>query len=643
MKIVILGSGIAGMALGAFLHQKGHQISLNERSSKNQRLGHAFLLHPDAMDILQKLTLTNPNIEIPGQIIDEIKLKKADNELLQNTELESWICMKRCDILSFINDFLPEDTIQFDRSFKNFIYKNNRVVAVEFENGDIEYGDLFVGADGVRSKVRNSLFGEVEFSKTEVREIVGIIENKELTQKSPHTFNKINCLQQGIAFGYIPCSNDEMVWYIQYDVRLQKAEFDGPESIKNHCLSLLEQFPEEVQNLLSFNDFSNNFLWQSTDFDLLPSFHKDNVVLIGDAAHVALPFTSAGTTNALIDAYTLSNLLQQNPTISGAFNQFYETRAPRIKEHISLGREIKNNFLDNTNKTVKIPLIQNLKKEEEIPVDSKIEISYFTDPVCSTCWIVQPQLRKLSLKYGEYFEIKYLLGGLLPSWDELKGKMGRIKQPSDAADYWEEVSKSQKMPLSPDIWINSPLSSSFPPSISIKAAQMQNKLKAYQFHRRIKELLFLESKNITDIDLLLHTAEEVGLDVIKLKEDMNLNAIKKFNDDLEYASELKIHTLPTFIFKNEFGDEKTLRGYQEYEVMEKAILDLNPLAVKNNTKRQPIELFNIYQSMTAHEFSYLLEINILEAENILINLEHSGIVGKKKNKSGDIWKLKLKN
>ena len=77
--------------------------------------------------------------------------------------------------------------------------------------------------------------------------------------------------------------------------------------------------------------------------------------------------------------------------------------------------------------------------------------------------------------------------------------------------------------------------------------------------------------------------------------------------------------------------------------MEKAILDLNPLAVKNNTKRQPIELFNIYQSMTAHEFSYLLEINILEAENILINLEHSGIVGKKKNKSGDIWKLKLKN
>jgi 2-polyprenyl-6-methoxyphenol hydroxylase-like FAD-dependent oxidoreductase/predicted DsbA family dithiol-disulfide isomerase len=643
MKIVILGSGIAGMALGGFLHQKGHQISLNERSPKNQRLGHAFLLHPDAMDILQKLTLTKPNIEIPGQIIDEIKLKKADNELLQCTELESWICMKRSDILSFINHCLPEDTIRFDRSFKNFIYKNNRVVAVEFENGDIEYGDLFVGADGVRSKVRNSLFGEVEFSKTEVREIVGIIKNEEFTQKSLHTFNKINCLQQSIAIGYIPCSNDEMVWYMQYDVRLQKTEFDGPESIKNHCLSLLEQFPEEVRNLLSFNDFSNNFIWQSTDFDLLPSFHKDNVVLIGDAAHVALPFTSAGSTNALIDAYTLSNLLQQNPTISGAFNQFYETRAPRIKEHISLGREIKNNFLDNTNKTVKIPLIQNIKKEEEIPVDFKIEISYFTDPVCSTCWLVQPQLRKLSLKYGDYFEIKYLLGGLLPSWDDLKGKIGRIKQPSDAADYWQEVSETQKMPLSPDVWINSPLSSSFPPSISIKAAQMQNKLKAYQFHRRIKELLFLESKNITDIDLLLHTAEEVGLDVIKLKEDMNLNAIKKFNEDLEYASELKIHTLPTFIFKNEFGDEKTLRGYQEYEVMEKAILELNLLAVKNNTKRQPIELFNIYHSMTAHEFSYLLEINILEADNILINLEHSGIVGKKQNKSGDIWKLKLKN
>ena len=46
-----------------------------------------------------------------------------------------------------------------------------------------------------------------------------------------------------------------------------------------------------------------------------------------------------------------------------------------------------------------------------------IKIVYFTDPICSSCWGIEPQLRKLKLEYGGYFEIDYHMGGLLPSWD----------------------------------------------------------------------------------------------------------------------------------------------------------------------------------------------------------------------------------
>jgi len=45
-----------------------------------------------------------------------------------------------------------------------------------------------------------------------------------------------------------------------------------------------------------------------------------------------------------------------------------------------------------------------------------IKIIYFTDPICSSCWGIEPQLRKLKLEYGKYLEIEYRMGGLLPDW-----------------------------------------------------------------------------------------------------------------------------------------------------------------------------------------------------------------------------------
>ncbi len=636
MKVVIIGSGIAGMALAAMLRNNGFEISINERDTDMQRKGHAFLMHPDAMDILNDISVFNPGIEIPGQVIDKIVLKRPDNTIIQSTELESWICMKRIDIIKYLNGFISESEIHYNRTFSHFIYENEIAVAAAFSNGDVEYGDVFIGCDGAKSRVRQSLFGDVNFTPVQVKEIVGVIHNPNLIARLPNTFTKYMCSKNGLAIGLIPCSNEEMVWFMQFDVNLQKNKDESPENIKALCFELLQQFPEEVHEILSSNNFDNNYVWHSTDFDLLPAFHKSNIALIGDAAHVALPFTSAGTTNALLDASKMAELLiNSKAPFEDTCHTFYEARSKQLKEHIKLGREIKDNFLQASNAEVTLPLITQLKEEEkEKPV---IEILYFTDPVCSTCWLVQPQLRKLSLEYGKYFEIKYHMGGLLPSWQGYN--RGKIKNPNDAAEHWKEMAEKHNMPISPNVWLESPLSSSFPPSIAIKAAQIQNKIKAFHFHRRIKELLFFESKNITDIELLIETAIEVGLDREKLIDDIGKMALVKFEEDLEYAVELDVKVLPTFIFSNEQKETIILKGYQEFETLEKAILDLYPDAKKDTTTRKPMELFQIYQSMTTHEFTYLMGLEKQEAEDILKNLSHSGMLMSKRNKSGSIWKL----
>jgi predicted DsbA family dithiol-disulfide isomerase/2-polyprenyl-6-methoxyphenol hydroxylase-like FAD-dependent oxidoreductase len=636
MKVVIIGSGIAGLALGAILQKNGFDISIHERNCNFDSKGHAFLMHPDAMDVLSIIARYNPDHEIPGQVIDRVILKGANNSDIQTSELDSWICMKRVDIVKYLSSFFRPEHIRYGHEFSHFLYENDIAVGAVFTNGDIEYGDIFIGADGAHSKVRNQILGQVDFTPVEVKEVVGVIKNKTIANQYQNRFTKYLSDTKGVSCGIIPCSDEELVWFMQFDVTLETYPIDTPEQLRELCYSLLESFPAEVKEILDHNDFSNNYVWRSTDFDLLPAFSRSNVMLIGDAAHLALPFTSAGTTNALVDAQLLANLLMSDKPVEEISRTFYNERAGSLKEHIKLGRNIKEKFLQGTNAGIVLPLIsQSIEK----PIRTKkanIEILYFTDPVCSTCWLVQPQLRKLALTYGQYFEISYHMGGLLPDWETYTGS--KIKKPADAAIHWKEMAEKHPMPISPDVWLNSPLASSFPPSIAIKAAQLQSKVKAFHYHRRIKELLFLESKNITDIELLMNVASEVGLNTDVFIADISQVAVKKFEEDLILATKLNVSVLPTFIITNEWGEKITLKGYQEFEALEKAITDLYPLAAKDERKRDVLELFRLFPSLTTFEFSFLINITNEEASEQLQTLASKKMLTGKTNKTGTVWR-----
>lgn len=122
-----------------------------------------------------------------------------------------------------------------------------------------------------------------------------------------------------------------------------------------------------------------------------------------------------------------------------------------------------------------------------------VKLIYYTDPICSSCWGIEPQLRKLKLEYGNAIEIEYRMGGLLPDWSYNSGGIGK---PSDVASHWDDVSVHYDMPIDGDLWLEDPLDSSYPPSIAFKAAQRQDNEKAVLFLREIREMVFLQKKNI---------------------------------------------------------------------------------------------------------------------------------------------------
>lgn len=379
MKIVVIGGGIAGMSMGIQLYNQGINVVVCERDEHIPARGNAFLMHAEGLAVLETLVKGIKMTDLPGKLIDTFHLKRPDDTEVKYLKLEPWQCIKRCDIIDFLYKLFPKKSIRTGRIFSHFRYDNNKAIAAVFANGEEETGDIFIGADGAYSAVRQHLFGKTNFTPVVVKEIVGVLQHPSLVQKLGSTFNKYLSKEKGLSFGFIPTSNEELVWFIQFDVSLLQMNCTSHEAMRAFCLELLKDFPDVVHEIIRCNDFATSYIWNATDFDLLPSFHKENVVLIGDAAHLAVPFTSAGTTNALIDAKVLATWLTHTNDYNIAFKAYYQERAILVKEHTQLGRDIKEKFLHPVSEQeddIKVPLIINPTKVKATVPKQNVYIFY---------------------------------------------------------------------------------------------------------------------------------------------------------------------------------------------------------------------------------------------------------------------------
>lgn len=270
-------------------------------------------------------------------------------------------------------------------------------------------------------------------------------------------------------------------------------------------------------------------------------------------------------------------------------------------------------------------------------IEKPVKVVYFTDPICSSCWGIEPQLRKLKLEYGNSIEIEYRMGGLLPDWNY---NSGGISKPSDVAHHWDEVSVYYDMPIDGDVWLEDPLHSSYPPSIAFKAAQMQDKGKAVLFLREIREMVFLQKKNIAKWEHLETAAKKVGLDAVQLKKDYEGKAKTLFEEDLKLAKSYGVRGFPTIFFLDNSGNKEIVYGSKPYAFYETSVLKLYPTAVKSEYSKNWETLFTKYPSLTVKEFSELSGTPRTESEKLLNDLVTKDELEKYTTKNGSIWTSK---
>lgn len=266
----------------------------------------------------------------------------------------------------------------------------------------------------------------------------------------------------------------------------------------------------------------------------------------------------------------------------------------------------------------------------------KVKMIYFTDPICSACWGIEPQLRKLKLEYGDHFDIEYRMGGLLRSWQSYGGR--DVSGPASVAGHWEEAAKHYQMPIDADVWREDPLESSYPASIAFKAAQLQGQEKAIKFLRRLREMVFVEKQNIAKGGVILQAAEDSGLDTQQLMADYAGRASTLFEEDLEVTRQWGVRGFPTVFFTTEDGSKLKLYGSRTYQQYEFALQQLVPGITKKSLPPDEV-LFDQLGSLAEKELAVIKDISVEEAMEQLQAMNEGDKLNRISTRYGNLWKV----
>src|SRR5215213_895295 len=174
-------------------------------------------------------------------------------------------------------------------------------------------------------------------------------------------------------------------------------------------------------------------------------------------------------------------------------------------------------------------------------------VTYITDPACAASWGVEPMVRRLMADFGNELDFRYVMGGLAREWG-----------PGDHAQmitFWLDQAEQTRMPLDPLIWRDSPLKSSYPACMAMKAATDQNQAEAYL--RALREGIFCERRKLDTADALTDMAARAGLNADRFKLDIASNAVvEAFGMDLEIAREVPEKARAAAVVESAAGRER---------------------------------------------------------------------------------------
>jgi 6-hydroxynicotinate 3-monooxygenase len=347
-RIAVIGAGLGGATVASLLQRAGFDVRVYEQARSFDRIGAGIHVSANVMKVLRQLdaerglsrigihpdTFTSRKWDT-GEILFELPLGTAG----ERNYGASYITVHRHDLHLAILDKLAPGTIATGRRLTD-VAADGAAVHLRFADGSTADADVVIGADGVSSRLRETVAGPSKARFTGAvahralypAELLGGMEVRNCTKWwGPNSH---------ILIYYIEQSRDEI-----YLVTSAKGEWDSqaPWELcsREEVASAFEGFHPEVRKVIETAPQPTR--WPILDIAPIDRWSNGRLVLLGDACHAMTPYMASGAAMAIEDAAVLARCLVQSDDHAAAFALYQATRMPRVGKVQRISAE--NSFL----------------------------------------------------------------------------------------------------------------------------------------------------------------------------------------------------------------------------------------------------------------------------------------------------------
>jgi 2-polyprenyl-6-methoxyphenol hydroxylase-like FAD-dependent oxidoreductase len=340
-KILVIGGGIGGAATALALHRAGLEPVLYERTEKLREVGAGIALWANATHVLKELGVLDEALRVGDVVTNYQFLSQTGKELVNlrvNRHEVPAIGIHRADLQTLLWQRLPSEQSILGQAFEQFEQVGTKVHA-HFAGGLVDEGDALIGADGLRSRVRVQLFGEAQPIYR------GMTAYRALTAYVPDTYKPgyiCEFIGSGKAFGFLRIGKGRMYWYVAS--KASEGQPDAPVGRKRELQEMFTNWPEPIPELIAATDEASILKNDLCDRVPIKQWGKQNITLLGDAAHPTLPTMGQGACMALEDALVVTKCLLEQANPADAFRQYEFLRIERTKKIVEQSLAIGKSF-----------------------------------------------------------------------------------------------------------------------------------------------------------------------------------------------------------------------------------------------------------------------------------------------------------
>jgi salicylate hydroxylase len=344
-RVAIIGGGIGGLTAARALSLRGIDVSVHEAAPELREIGAGVALGPNAMKVLRALDLEDDVRGVAGRSEWLVTRNGITGRAISRTSCAAQAAsfgsasatVHRADLLEVLARSLPDDMVTLGARC-TAVDGDGEVAVARFEDGREVEADVVIGADGIHSRVRASLFGPDAPRFTGKICYRSVVPVDAVPGERPANDNAQWLGPHGTIVLY-PLRRDELINVVcHYDDESYRHESWVSRCERDEVLDRYAGWHESLLRVFSAGEVW--YKWALYDRDPIPRWTRGRVGVLGDAAHPMLPYLGQGACQAIEDGCVLAAALDAVPDDPVAALGLYErSRRPRASRVVLTSRE----------------------------------------------------------------------------------------------------------------------------------------------------------------------------------------------------------------------------------------------------------------------------------------------------------------